>query len=634
MHLFVKRLGLITLAAVLLVTAAWGEYDGSGTFNKITSLDDLESGTYYVFYGINASYNGAMTNTISSGRLGNTAVSLSGSSILNPSTAIVWYVVGDSVDGYTVYNEAADKYAEITTNSTSGYALNTSSTHEYVVSYPGTKGFQFQSNSATGGDRCISIYQTDWRPYIATGRYTLELYKLAPPAVDPIIYVVPTTLSGFSYEVGSGPSAEQSFTISGENLEGNISVTPPSNYEISTQTGASFSPTNPITLSPNVEGEVGETTIYVRQKAGLEVNLYNGETITAASSGADSKTVTCNGRVMPVYDYVEQFDNYPETSSSYNSGTFTGIDGSTWNYVKCAGAAAQAIDSPTPVLGRNQDPAAELYSGTLPGGVKQLEFEYMQAFTNNTNLEVYVNDTKVYTATSVSEQNTVKFSGIIDVNIDGNAVIKFLQPAGAGQVSIDNIRWSNSDAPSPITLASFDAAYVNGAVKLSWQTASETENLAFRVYRDGEMLAELDGAGTTSEPQSYSWTDNYVIPGHTYSYVLADVTVGNVEVKHTDKAVSVTAVEGDVAKDFAVGPAYPNPFNPVTVVPLNLAKEANVHARLYDMLGRPVQELHKGTLAIGSHTLKVDGSMLSTGIYFVHINVNNAVHVQKIALMK
>ena len=186
----------------------------------------------------------------------------------------------------------------------------------------------------------------------------------------------------------------------------------------------------------------------------------------------------------------------------------------------------------------------------------------------------------------------------------------------------------------PICLASFDAAYVNGAVKLSWQTASETENLAFRIYRDGEQIAELEGAGTTSEPQSYAYTDNYVVPGKTYSYVLADVTVGNVEVKHTDKAVTVTAVEGDVAKDFAVRPAYPNPFNPVTVVPLNLAKDATVTATLYDITGRPLQELQNGTLSAGSHDLKIDGANLSTGIYFVHIDVNNVTHVQKIALMK
>jgi hypothetical protein len=191
---------------------------------------------------------------------------------------------------------------------------------------------------------------------------------------------------------------------------------------------------------------------------------------------------------------------------------------------------------------------------------------------------------------------------------------------------------THADVPLPISLASFFAIAQHGSVMLSWVTESETENLAFRIYRDGEMIVEREGAGTTSEPQSYSWTDQYVIPGRTYTYVLADVDLQGKETKHPEIKVEVEVKGVDL--DYTIGNAYPNPFNPLTVVPLNLAKEAQVHARLYDMLGRPLQELHNGTLAIGSHTLRVDGSMLSTGIYFVHVNVNNAVHVQKIALMK
>ena len=39
--------------------------------------------------------------------------------------------------------------------------------------------------------------------------------------------VNPSSLSGFTYVVGSGPSAEQSFTISGSNLTDDISIAPP-----------------------------------------------------------------------------------------------------------------------------------------------------------------------------------------------------------------------------------------------------------------------------------------------------------------------------------------------------------------------------------------------------------------------
>jgi hypothetical protein len=190
------------------------------------------------------------------------------------------------------------------------------------------------------------------------------------------------------------------------------------------------------------------------------------------------------------------------------------------------------------------------------------------------------------------------------------------------------------DLALPVSLCSFSGISGEGRITLSWRTESETENLAFRIYRDGEMRTEVEGAGTTSEPQNYVWTDKHVIPGQSYTYVLADVTIGNKETRHADKPVTIIVGEGNIAKDFSIGKAYPNPFNPVTFIPLNLAKDAMVMATLYDIGGRPLRELQNGTLNAGSYDLHIDGANLSTGIYFVHININDAVHVQKIALMK
>ncbi|MBK9290169.1 MAG: T9SS type A sorting domain-containing protein [Bacteroidetes bacterium] len=116
------------------------------------------------------------------------------------------------------------------------------------------------------------------------------------PASSPSITVTPNSLTGFSYVVGSGPSAEQSFSISGSNLTAAITITPPANYEISTGTGAGFVATNPILLNHS-GGTVASTDIYVRLKAGLAVGNYNGENITASSTGADNKTVSLNGSV-------------------------------------------------------------------------------------------------------------------------------------------------------------------------------------------------------------------------------------------------------------------------------------------------------------------------------------------------
>jgi len=113
----------------------------------------------------------------------------------------------------------------------------------------------------------------------------------------PTISLNPTSISGLNYILGSGPSAEQTFTASGTNLvnnvSGNITLTAPTNFEISTTSGSGFS--GSVTL-PQTGGNVTSTTIYVRLAAGLVVNTYSGN-ITADSNGATTQNVAVSGNV-------------------------------------------------------------------------------------------------------------------------------------------------------------------------------------------------------------------------------------------------------------------------------------------------------------------------------------------------
>ncbi len=122
---------------------------------------------------------------------------------------------------------------------------------------------------------------------------------IAGSGTPPALTINPNTLSGFNYTVMSGPSAEQSYTVSGSNLSGNIIVAPPSTFEVSTGTGSSFVPTNPILLTPS-SGTVSNQTIYVRLKAGLPVGNYDNQTILVSTSGASAQNVDCSGKVNPL----------------------------------------------------------------------------------------------------------------------------------------------------------------------------------------------------------------------------------------------------------------------------------------------------------------------------------------------
>ncbi|MBV5343650.1 hypothetical protein JZU68_08630, partial [bacterium] len=132
----------------------------------------------------------------------------------------------------------------------------------------------------------------------STGATTLNV-TCSGSVTTPTITTSTSSLSEFSYDLGAGPSAEQSFTISGSSLTANILVTPSTNFEISTTSGSGFQST-PITLT-QTGGTVATTTIYVRMKAGLAIGTYSAENIVSSSTGATTKNVAVSGTVNQAY---------------------------------------------------------------------------------------------------------------------------------------------------------------------------------------------------------------------------------------------------------------------------------------------------------------------------------------------
>lgn len=114
---------------------------------------------------------------------------------------------------------------------------------------------------------------------------------------SPVISASPGTLSGFVYSIGNGPSDSQTYNISGADLTpaaGDITVTPPTNYEISLD-DATFG-SAPLTIA-YTGGMLSPTPVYARLKAGLAAGQYNDEMIANAGGGATTANVTCNGHV-------------------------------------------------------------------------------------------------------------------------------------------------------------------------------------------------------------------------------------------------------------------------------------------------------------------------------------------------
>lgn len=112
--------------------------------------------------------------------------------------------------------------------------------------------------------------------------------------------------------------------------------------------------------------------------------------------------------------------------------------------------------------------------------------------------------------------------------------------------------------PTATTLASFTAAPQGDGIRVTWETATELENLGFNLYRGENAAGPWTQINTTLIPvqnpgatfgASYEWLDTGVTPEVTYFYRLEDVSTGGTSTFHgpvsaaaaTPSAVVVTS---------------------------------------------------------------------------------------------
>ncbi len=80
--------------------------------------------------------------------------------------------------------------------------------------------------------------------------------------------------------------------------------------------------------------------------------------------------------------------------------------------------------------------------------------------------------------------------------------------------------------------------------------------------------------------------------------------------------------------------AYPNPFNPTTMIAFDLPKAACASLIVYDLTGRQVQTLFDEQMSAGHHEIGFDGASLPSGIYFARLSAGKFVRIQKLVLLK
>ncbi|MCH7639643.1 MAG: T9SS type A sorting domain-containing protein [Bacteroidetes bacterium] len=81
-------------------------------------------------------------------------------------------------------------------------------------------------------------------------------------------------------------------------------------------------------------------------------------------------------------------------------------------------------------------------------------------------------------------------------------------------------------------------------------------------------------------------------------------------------------------------PAYPNPFNPSTTIPFELAEAGEATLAVFDGLGRYVGTLTSGYKSAGRHEVAFEAESLPSGVYVYQLKANGAVRHGSVTLVR
>ena len=96
--------------------------------------------------------------------------------------------------------------------------------------------------------------------------------------------------------------------------------------------------------------------------------------------------------------------------------------------------------------------------------------------------------------------------------------------------------------------------------------------------------------------------------------------------------VAITDI--DLPDEFALLPAYPNPFNPKTVITMHYAVGSNSTVNIYNLQGKLVDRLVDAFMHAGKYELIWDASDMPSGVYIVRMKAGEFLASRKIVLMK
>ncbi len=247
---------------------------------------------------------------------------------------------------------------------------------------------------------------------------------------------------------------------------------------------------------------------------------------------------------------------------------------------------------------------------------------YKVSFRANTSGEFFVNP---------NQGDDPLLDSDVDVN-SGTTGVFFVSPADTVQGINGGLRMET--LPVELTAFSGRRDAKNNTNVLDWTTASEINNDRFEIERligsDGEfeLAGTVDGNGTSTDVNNYSFVDGDISRSGTYYYRLKQMDYDGGYEYSEIIAIDVVLNAQPSLK------AYPNPVSVNTQLDLFVMTSDVAEVTMTDLMGRTVRKSTSHQLAAGLNTIDINCADLSVGTYIVLVRIGDIQQYELIQVTK
>jgi len=176
----------------------------------------------------------------------------------------------------------------------------------------------------------------------------------------------------------------------------------------------------------------------------------------------------------------------------------------------------------------------------------------------------------------------------------------------------------------PISLTSFDAVCDGSSIIVDWTTASEANNMEFRIEESKDGLTwttakTFPGAGNSNSIRKYQEQITPTFSGSGY------MRLSQVDYNGDSETFDPVFVTCEVAKKNEVK-IYPNPTTDYANVDFTASKEMEVRLTVFSSGGQILLST-TSNLQAGSNLIRLDVTALPPGLYYLNLKYNKEVEV-------